>query len=614
MIQRRNFILIIVCCLIGALGTISYASLEKNDAKYLKGSSLTAIKYLQDEQYDEAIVEYKKVLAQNPDNLHDRLGYAQALAGNTLYERAIAEYELILNKGPRHKEAIKALGILLEKMGDYAEAIALYEKATETSPDDVQLTLTLARMYDEESRIDEAIRLYKQIIEQAPKNAEAYLGLGNMYYDKVDYQQSEYYFTKAKVFARNDNRIDYGLACIKFRQEEYLKALELLEKAKQNNPLDIDAEQLLAESYLKDKQYEKAIELFNVVLGMDPEDDQVRLDLAGIYLNTAQYKEAVSVLEKIADEEPVIYPKNMMLAFAHGAQGDMPGFWKHVKKIQLAAIAIVIVSIILLSLAIGAIGLLFLFAYYAGKSIKDNTLLFSHVRWTLKESLLVCAILGILPILVGIFIGGFFYKNWFLVFAQAEVVSNNAVNVAICAQIISVVLLCGYIMYLVLVKNRQNLQDIGFKAVKIGRLIRLSLTAVGSILLFNVCYFYLFFAITGHSPEGQFISKVISSSKTASQITPLFLFVVILGPLAEEMIFRGFIFSSLRRYSGIKVAVIISAILFGAFHLQITLLLPIAFMGIVFACLFERTRSLYPAMFVHLIWNLVAFSAAFFMK
>jgi membrane protease YdiL (CAAX protease family) len=82
-----------------------------------------------------------------------------------------------------------------------------------------------------------------------------------------------------------------------------------------------------------------------------------------------------------------------------------------------------------------------------------------------------------------------------------------------------------------------------------------------------------------------------------------FVLVVVVAPLTEELLFRGLILRGfLSRYT-MRKAVLASAILFGIFHLNPWQFLGAAIMGMLFAWLFVRTRSLLPCFFGHALNN-----------
>lgn len=100
----------------------------------------------------------------------------------------------------------------------------------------------------------------------------------------------------------------------------------------------------------------------------------------------------------------------------------------------------------------------------------------------------------------------------------------------------------------------------------------------------------------------EFVKSAIEE-RTRSGVLVLFLPVVIVAPIAEEMFFRGLLFRSyLRRYSVTK-AVWTSAVVFALFHLnpwQAIIALPL---GLAFAWLVLRTGSIVPGMLCHAMVN-----------
>jgi membrane protease YdiL (CAAX protease family) len=77
----------------------------------------------------------------------------------------------------------------------------------------------------------------------------------------------------------------------------------------------------------------------------------------------------------------------------------------------------------------------------------------------------------------------------------------------------------------------------------------------------------------------------------------------ILAPVLEEMLFRGIVLRGfLRRYSR-RHAILGSAVLFGAAHLNIYQFVVGIAMGVVLGWLYERTRSLIPCIALHAAYN-----------
>ena len=79
----------------------------------------------------------------------------------------------------------------------------------------------------------------------------------------------------------------------------------------------------------------------------------------------------------------------------------------------------------------------------------------------------------------------------------------------------------------------------------------------------------------------------------------------VVAPVCEELLFRGFLQSSLRSY-GLHAMVWIAAVCFGLFHLDPLRFLPTTALGVVYGYLAASYRSIYPSMAAHGTNNLIA--------
>ena len=80
----------------------------------------------------------------------------------------------------------------------------------------------------------------------------------------------------------------------------------------------------------------------------------------------------------------------------------------------------------------------------------------------------------------------------------------------------------------------------------------------------------------------------------------------VLPAICEELIFRGILVRSLATRLSPVVAVVISAVVFSAYHLSVLQLIPTFTLGLVAGALTVRAHSVVPAMTAHMINNAIA--------
>ena len=102
----------------------------------------------------------------------------------------------------------------------------------------------------------------------------------------------------------------------------------------------------------------------------------------------------------------------------------------------------------------------------------------------------------------------------------------------------------------------------------------------------------------------QSMDEMIAKLLGSENILWMGLFHIGLVPsICEEIMYRGYVQRSLEKSWGIWTAIILSGLIFGAYHLQITRILPLAALGILFAYITYVSNSLIPAMAAHLANN-----------
>jgi membrane protease YdiL (CAAX protease family) len=113
--------------------------------------------------------------------------------------------------------------------------------------------------------------------------------------------------------------------------------------------------------------------------------------------------------------------------------------------------------------------------------------------------------------------------------------------------------------------------------------------------------------------------KIGFDGASGKQLYYVFASLVILPPIAEEIMFRGYLFTSFRQKFRLRYAIILTSLLFGLAHLQFGSGAPLLWvaaldtftLSCVLCVLRERSGSLWPGIILHALKNGVAFVALF---
>ncbi|WP_448543654.1 tetratricopeptide repeat protein [Roseiflexus sp.] len=105
--------------------------------------------WLETNDLDRAIGMAQHILETYPKCLEARQMLGEAFLSNRQYEQARIEFEKVLSFDPEHIPALVGLGMTSERLGQLSSAITAFERALEIKPDLPELRSQLLRLYTE---------------------------------------------------------------------------------------------------------------------------------------------------------------------------------------------------------------------------------------------------------------------------------------------------------------------------------------------------------------------------------------------------------------------------------------------------------------------------------
>lgn len=128
---------------------------------------------------------------------------------------------------------------------------------------------------------------------------------------------------------------------------------------------------------------------------------------------------------------------------------------------------------------------------------------------------------------------------------------------------------------------------------------------VWPLLLLGVSLNLLVIYIVGILPIPEDVFNQYANEVSAIQgnTLPGFLLAVLIAPITEEVLLRGFILKSLQKGMPTVVALILQAVIFGSLHGQILWIAYATILGVAFGLLKIRYRSLYAGIVLHFSFN-----------
>ena len=173
------------------------------------------------------------------------------------------------------------------------------------------------------------------------------------------------------------------------------------------------------------------------------------------------------------------------------------------------------------------------------------------------------------------------------------------------------------ILYFTITRYKENLAALGLSAKNFVRNVFYGLVgyvAATPVLIAVLIIILIIINITKYVPEQQPVVELFLKEKNTAFLVFTSLFAAVMGPIIEELFFRGFMYNAFKKYTGIFWATLITAVIFAALHTNLVGFLPIMVLGILLAYLYEKTGTLVSSMTVHIIHNLSMVFFVFLVK
>ncbi|HEX7561172.1 MAG TPA: type II CAAX endopeptidase family protein [Candidatus Humimicrobiaceae bacterium] len=167
---------------------------------------------------------------------------------------------------------------------------------------------------------------------------------------------------------------------------------------------------------------------------------------------------------------------------------------------------------------------------------------------------------------------------------------------------VQVLLMLGVVWFFAIYWRRSGLRDLGFRYYSIAKTIWYTFLSLILIFLVSFIYVIILQKVFGIEAPGSKVDELVRSGNVSGNI--LIVVTAVIAPLCEEVYFRGFLYPAFRKSFGVVIGIFLSSVVFAAAHLDLFSFFPIMVIGWILAFMYEKTKSIFPVIFLHSIYNL----------
>ena len=292
----------------------------------------------ENEQFDKAYLEYKKIYAQKPKNMEilERLGHLALLLDNK--EEALEYYSKILELDPVNVLAYEQLmdihvhtdrykyyvarGNLHVVQEELSHAINDFKKAldkAQTSTETATVRFVLANLYEQTGKAHNAIDEFLRILDTQSANELVYLKLAQIYLSQGAVTSAIEILERARTNEFDTVNVKENLAQLYLRNDQPQKALELT-----------DNDLVKAKSHLEEEKNKEAFEILDKTDSATKKTSQFHSLLAQYYFNEKQFDKSldcVAEFDKLEQNSPLTYQMRALIYEEKGNDFDSHINW-----------------------------------------------------------------------------------------------------------------------------------------------------------------------------------------------------------------------------------------------------------------------------------------------
>ena len=203
-----------------------------------------------------------------------------------------------------------------------------------------------------------------------------------------------------------------------------------------------------------------------------------------------------------------------------------------------------------------------------------------------------------------LFCTAFYLVNILELICRSKTVSENLLMI-FNTSFLDIAAFC-FVIYFVIIKYRQGWAALGLSMKNWLRGVFLGITGYVTILPLFLLIVLLVTRVSnyfGYQPPVHPLVNIFFKEHNPFILGGVIILAALVAPVIEEIVFRGFIYSAVRKRAGVVLAIIVTSALFSLLHMSIFSFLPIFFLGVALAYLYEKTGLLISSIMLHVIHN-----------
>lgn len=187
----------------------------------------------------------------------------------------------------------------------------------------------------------------------------------------------------------------------------------------------------------------------------------------------------------------------------------------------------------------------------------------------------------------------------------------GSVNIVI--DLIVKIIIILFLLFLIKKLTRHPFKEIGFSRYNLFNQIKNGILTIISITPILLVIIFINSEILRLNQVAPIVKIIFASSNIYTQIV-MIINIIIISPIAEEILFRYLLNGCLKKELGVWLSIFLGGMIFAALHFDSSSFLPLAILGIGLSYIYELKRSIIIVIAAHSLFNLASLIMLYVIK
>ena len=247
--------------------------------------------------------------SKSPEALRERhLERGDRYARQQQFREAIIEYRNVLQQDPVHVRATRQLALLYYELGEPERAFPHLLKAEQIAPEDLDVRLKLGAIYVLAGKADEARGVAAFVLTREPRNLDGLALLASVAASPADMDDAVARLEAARVDLGDRAKLHVTLGSLYLRKRDLARAERSFQAGVAAEPTSVEVRSALGSFYLATRDHGRAERELKAAADMAPIGSPARMRLVDFYLLAERPDEAKRLLSESTEKAPNFLP------------------------------------------------------------------------------------------------------------------------------------------------------------------------------------------------------------------------------------------------------------------------------------------------------------------